>query len=293
MLGKHRHHLIAFVLAQQSVVHEHTGQLVANGLVQQRRHDRRIDTAGQAQQHFVFTHLGAHPGDHVVDDIAGGPQSIAAANFADKPLEDFAALLGVGHFRMELHAVETLVGIFHRRDRAAGRERRQMETVRQFGDLVTVAHPHIQLVGTVMIIQAIKQGDTVDGGHFGITEFPQFGTFHLAAQLLGHGLHAVADAQYRHAQFEHHTGRPRGVGRRHRFRAAGQDDAVGVEPADIGFRYVVGPEFAINTDFPHPARDQLGVLGSEIKDQDALGVNIGHGLDSARLDQSGVRNINA
>ena len=36
VFGKHVHDLIAFVLAQQTVVDKNTGELVANGLVQQR-----------------------------------------------------------------------------------------------------------------------------------------------------------------------------------------------------------------------------------------------------------------
>ena len=39
VLGEHVHHHVAFVLAQQTVINKHTGQLITNGFVQQRRHN--------------------------------------------------------------------------------------------------------------------------------------------------------------------------------------------------------------------------------------------------------------
>jgi hypothetical protein len=44
------------------------------------------------------------------------------------------------------------------------------------------------------------------GFDFGKTELALGGAFHLAAQLLRHGLHAVADAEHRHAQLENRCG---------------------------------------------------------------------------------------
>ncbi len=48
VLGEHGHHLVAFVQAQQAVVDEHAGQLVADGLVQQRGDHRGVHAAGEA-----------------------------------------------------------------------------------------------------------------------------------------------------------------------------------------------------------------------------------------------------
>ena len=42
---KHVHHHVAFVQAQQTVVHKHAGELVANGAVDQRCSNRGIDAA--------------------------------------------------------------------------------------------------------------------------------------------------------------------------------------------------------------------------------------------------------
>jgi hypothetical protein len=45
VLREHSHDLIAFVQAQQARVDEHADELIADRLVQQRGHDRRIDAA--------------------------------------------------------------------------------------------------------------------------------------------------------------------------------------------------------------------------------------------------------
>src|SRR3546814_4402663 len=53
MIGEDLHDLIAFVMAQQTMIDEHAGQLRADRLVQQRRDHRRIDTAGKPEQHVA------------------------------------------------------------------------------------------------------------------------------------------------------------------------------------------------------------------------------------------------
>jgi hypothetical protein len=57
LAGEHVHHHVAFVQAQQAVVDEHAGELVADGAVDQRRGHRRIDAARQAEDHLLVAHL--------------------------------------------------------------------------------------------------------------------------------------------------------------------------------------------------------------------------------------------
>ena len=47
------HHLLGLVQAQQAVIDEDAGQLVADRAMEQRRRNRRIDAAGQPEDHFV------------------------------------------------------------------------------------------------------------------------------------------------------------------------------------------------------------------------------------------------
>ena len=47
------HHLLGLVQAQQPVVDEDAGELIADRPVDQRGGDRRVDAAGQAEHHLV------------------------------------------------------------------------------------------------------------------------------------------------------------------------------------------------------------------------------------------------
>jgi len=280
VLGEHGHHLLAFVQAQQAVVDEHAGQLVADGLVQQRGNHGGVNAARQAEQDVVGTDLCTDLGDGVFSNFRRGPQGFTLADVEDEARQDAAALLGVGHFRVELHAVVATLVVEHAGNRAARGAGQDVEVLRHPGDLVTVAHPHVeaeQAVGVDVVFDAVKQAALADHVDTGVTEFTQLGTFNLAAQLLGHGLHAVADTEDGHAQVEYGLRATRAVGFVHGLRATGKDDAFRCEFADRFVVHVERMQFAVHTDFTHAASDQLGVLGTEIEDQDTVGVNVeGH-----------------
>ena len=90
VVGEDLHDLVAFVEAHEAVIDEHAGQLVADGLVQQRGDHRGIDAAGKAEQHLALAHLRAHARDGVFDDVADAPQRLAAADLAHEALEQLA-----------------------------------------------------------------------------------------------------------------------------------------------------------------------------------------------------------
>ena len=68
---EHLHHLVAFVEAQQAVVDEHAGELVADRTVDQRRGDARIDTARQAEdpEQVDVAIIGIGPGNNAFNKI--------------------------------------------------------------------------------------------------------------------------------------------------------------------------------------------------------------------------------
>ena len=114
------------------------------------------------------------------------------------------------------------------------------------------------------------------GADFGVAEFPGVAAFHLSAQLHGHGLHAVTDAQHGHAQLEDGVG-----GAVIHFidagMATGEDDALelavgGVLPDPVAAD-VTGMDFAVDVGFADAPRDELGDLRAEIQDQDLLMVH--------------------
>ncbi|MCY1456806.1 hypothetical protein D9M71_740500 [compost metagenome] len=63
----------------------------------------------------------------------------------------------------------------------------------------------------------------------------------------------------------------------HGLGTAGEDDAARGEFANRFIVHVERVQFAVHADFAHAAGDQLGVLGTEVEDQDAVSVNVeGH-----------------
>ncbi len=81
------HHL-GLALAEHAVVHEHAGELVADGAVHERGHDGGVDAAGEREDHLAVTHLLADRRDLLVDDVVHGPVALEAADAKQEVLQD-------------------------------------------------------------------------------------------------------------------------------------------------------------------------------------------------------------
>ena len=98
--------LLGLALAQQAVVDEDAGQLVADRALDQGGGDRRVDAAGQPADRPLVADLAA-------DRLRPAPRrccpwsSLAAAgDVVQEALEHQLAVLGVQHLRVPLHAGE-------------------------------------------------------------------------------------------------------------------------------------------------------------------------------------------
>ena len=85
--------------------------------------------------------------DGLVDVAAHCPLASAPANFVHKIADDFLALGRVDDFGMELQAKETPLAVFDCRVRGIFRDGDGLETGGQFGELVAVGIPHLQILG--------------------------------------------------------------------------------------------------------------------------------------------------
>ena len=135
--------LIRLARPHEPGVDEDTGELVADGLVDQRRRHGRVDPAAQRAQHPLAADLRLHRGHLLLDDRHVGPRRQAAARVEEEALEDLAAPLGVHDLGMELQPEDAALGVVHgghRRIRAGGGGH---EPRRHFGDGVAVAHPDL------------------------------------------------------------------------------------------------------------------------------------------------------
>ena len=179
-------------------------------------------------------------------------------------------------FRVELHAVEALVLVGDRGQRAGGIFGNHAETSRQIGDLVTVAHPDFEVtlaVRALAVLDTLEEATVAVRADFGVTELAHLARLDLATQNLCHPLHAVADAQHRNTQLEQlRIGLV--VGFIHRVRAAGQDNARGLEFADEVDGDIKRMQLTLDVGFAHAPRDQLGDLRTEVQNQNL--VHAGH-----------------
>src|SRR5690606_28235999 len=205
---------------------------------------------------------------------------LTAADFQQELLENPASLQGMGHFRVELDTIDRLLFPSHGGNGAAGCGSNAYELGRHFCHFITVAHPHIQqgaAVVSYMVSDIVQQAAWCLQLNLGITELTHIRTGHLAAQLLGHGLHTVANTEHRHSQLEDALRSPRGVQLDHGLGATGQDDALWIEVPDFLFGHIKCTDFAIHSDFPNPTGNQLSVLGAEIQNKNSMSVNVlGH-----------------
>ena len=127
----------------------------------------------------------------------------------------------------------------------------------------------IQTVVSSPLAEAAEE-PAADDGHDGAPVFAAVGLDHLAAHQVRDHLHAVAEAEHRHAEVQDFLRRDRRAGVVHRIRAAGEDDPPGPplpDPLDGAGARV---DLAVDVGLAHPARDELGELAAEVEDQDAV-----------------------
>src|SRR4051812_17211142 len=102
------------------------------------------------------------------------------------------------------------------------------------------------------------------------------GGLDLAAEDVADELHAVADPQHGHAQFEEPRGAKGGAGLVDARRPAGEDQGQGVQLLDTLEGHVVPNDAGEGLALPDPAGDELHVLRPEIEHEDGAFVEAFH-----------------
>jgi len=183
----------------------------------------------------------------------------------------------VRDFRVKLHGIKTAHFVGHASNGATVGAGHQFETMRQLGDLVAMAHPdfkHAMAFWCGEVLNAFEQGGVAMRAHLGRTKFPLVPAGNHAAQLVRHGLHAIANAQHRHAQFKHRLRRLVGAVFIDAGVAAGEDDALEFAITGIGAHPVVGHitgvHFAKHMRLTDAPRNQLGDLGAKVENENFL-----------------------
>ena len=143
-------HLLSFVLTQETVVDEHAGQLIADGLVHEQRRDGRVDAAGEGAQHALGADLGPNALSLLLDDCGRRPRRRRPGSVVKEVLQDVLPVRRVHDFGMELHAVEGARGRLERGDRRRRRARDHNRVRGWRDDGIAMGHPNRLLARRVV-----------------------------------------------------------------------------------------------------------------------------------------------
>ena len=170
------------------------------------------------------------------------------------------------YFRVPLHAVEMLLFVRESCHRCACSCSQDFEALRSFVNRVSVAHP-----GVLGVRNAGKDGTGfADSGGLGGAVLAQTGLRDFAAERVGHGLEAVANAEDRHAGLEKVRADPRGTLGINAGRSAGEDDRCRVLGQKLLGGERVRNNFRVHIRFTDAAGNQLRVLGTVVNNQHRL-----------------------
>jgi hypothetical protein len=127
-------------------------------------------------------------------------------------------------------------------------------------------------LGAPVVLDVAQQGRMPMGPHLCIAELARPRRLDPTAELLGHGLHPIADPEHRDAQIEHPRGRRDLWGGGNGLGPPREHDATRGEGPEHLVRAIVGVDLAIDPRFADAAGDELRVLGAEVEDQDPVAV---------------------
>ena len=125
-------------------MHENCGPMAR---YQQRRHDRRIDPAGQAADHAALAHLLAESLDRLARRSRRSATCRCSGRCLEKVAQDLAAPGRVRDLGMKLQAVDRQPAMLDRGDGAGVGRGQRLKSAETLRHLVAVAHPDLGLVG--------------------------------------------------------------------------------------------------------------------------------------------------
>ncbi len=108
----------------------------------------------------------------------------------------------------------------------------------------------------------------------GMAIFAFTGGHDLTTKMSTHQLHAVADPQHRDAQFKKLLSNLWRTLFIDRFRTTGKDNPAGFKGLNLLKPHIKRMQLTVDMSLSHPPGDQLGVLRTEIEDQNLFFMDI-------------------
>ncbi len=203
--------------------------------------------------------------DLLLDDVDHRPGRPAAGDVEQEVLEHLLAVLGVHHLGVPLDPGQAALDVLERCDRGGHRGGEDVEALGCLLDRVAVRHPH-----PVLPREVGEQGAGAGHADRRTPELRDARAGDLAAQLQRHRLEAVAHAEDRDPGLEQVPVDGRSARRVDRRGAAGEHDRRRLAGQHLLDRHGVRDDLGVDLGLAHPAGDQLGVLGSEVDDEDEV-----------------------
>ena len=138
MIRKKLTHRVLFAITQQAVIDKDTGQLIANGTMNQGCGHTGINAATQAEDDLILPNLFTDLCNRLVEVTRHRPVFATATDAMDKILDDLRAFGRVDHLRMKLKAVALSSSIFHRSKVGILGGGNRLETFGESGQLVAM-----------------------------------------------------------------------------------------------------------------------------------------------------------
>jgi hypothetical protein len=132
-----------FIGAEEAIIDEDTGELVADGAVEQSGSDATIDAAAEAEKHMGVADLIADLLADLLDKRAHRPIFRALADGEEKIREEILSLGCVGDFGVKLEAVEFFLGVFDGGERGVFGSGDGAEAFGELGQFVAVTIPDV------------------------------------------------------------------------------------------------------------------------------------------------------
>ncbi len=262
VIAKGLDHLLGLATPHEAVIDEDAGELLTDRLVDQQRRDRGVDAARESADHLLRSNLLANTCDLLVDHLGRRPGRRDPNHLVQEALENLLAVRGVHDLGVELDGIKAALRILEGGERCRGGAGDYAGAGRSSGDRVAMTHPDGLLAGQL----GAEQRSLLDP-HLRLAELPHPGSLDLAAQVLRHQVHAVADAEHGNAQLEQllvDAGRVLDVDRGG---PAREDDRARISRRHFLRRELIGDELGVDVRLAHAPSDQLGILAPEIEDE--------------------------
>jgi hypothetical protein len=179
------------------VVDEHARELVADRAMDQERGDRGVDAPRERADRAPLTHLLTYAGDLLLGHARGRPGALRLAHAGEEVLEDRGAVGSVDDLRVELDPVQAALDRLEGGDRRARGGGERGEPGRRLVHAVAVAHP-----ARLLAREAGQEASRLPDGELGAPELARLGELNAPAEVVGHGLHPVADPEHRDPELE-------------------------------------------------------------------------------------------